>query len=779
MEREIAGYEILEVLGSSSISYTYKARANLVNNINNENKTVVIKVFRPHLSSFPQTSLETNRRSELISSTNHSGLVNVIAQGEENGRLWIVTEYCEHQTLEKILDSMNGLSQIITILKNMSDTISFFNNMGIYHTNITPSNVFVNTITSEVKISDLTISEALRNSTSNTYISINRPETPYMAPESLNNQPAGLSSNIYSIGVIAYRLITGVLPYRSLDRSVSYAQKTSSAPKGPSTLNKILPKEMDFIFNKILSPHPHMRYENLDTFISDLSRLSLINISAKMSTMKSNEESQSPIPGLENEITGEDTTVAGSGIRCRICGYENVPGTEWCMGCRSILKRVGAGEDEKVASSEERTLRKETRDRIRRTLLGGISICFLAFSVTQFLDITFPLPPPTSNISSISEPGEWAMIHRDYSGLHTIETENLSIAGNVKWAFETNEQIVSTPILKGDIVYVNAQDNRIVALNKDSGAIIWERPTEIPIDSSPAVTDNLVFIALRNNKVLALDRYNGDEKWQFAMPDNPDALPLTGSPLVKDGVLYIGSGDNKLYALDALTGELKWDYLTRDWLTNTPAISNNLLVISSMDGRVTIHDTNTGKRRFSFRGLGPHIMGSPNISGDSIYVTYRNGYVVSVNLHEEEVLFFSRYYRLRLQLWLWGMMDHPGLPKGVNWVRPMGGTISSTTSSDGQRVYVSTQEGLLHALNSETGKREWLYDVRPLRISPSTIVKDTLLLTDAKGKLHAVDRHNGEPLWQINVANNISSIPVVADGVLYLASKDGTLYAIE
>ena len=125
--------------------------------------------------------------------------------------------------------------------------------MGIYHTNITPSNVFVNTITSEVKISDLTISEALRNSTSNTYISINRPETPYMAPESLNNQPAGLSSNIYSIGVIAYRLITGVLPYRSLDRSVSYAQKTSSAPKGPSTLNKILPKEMDFIFNKILS----------------------------------------------------------------------------------------------------------------------------------------------------------------------------------------------------------------------------------------------------------------------------------------------------------------------------------------------------------------------------------------------------------------------------------------------------------------------------------------------------------------------------------------------
>ena len=774
MEREIAGYEILEVLGSNSISSTYKA-----NDIKNGNQVVVMKVFRPNLSSFPQINLEMNQRSELISSTSHPGLVNVITQGEENGRLWIVTEYCEYKTLETILDNTNSLSQIIAILKNLSDTIGFFNDMGIYHTNITPSNIFVNTITSAVKISDLAISEALRNSTDNTYIAINRPETPYIAPESLNNQSLGFSSNIYSIGVIAYRLITGVLPYKSLDHSVSYSQKTSSAPRGPSTLNRTLPKKIDFIFNKVLSPHPHMRYENIKSFITDLLDLSLINNSVNMSSMQNDDGKQIPIPGLENEISGEDTVEAATMIRCRICGHQNSPGTEWCMGCRSMLVRAGAGEDEEVASSQERTLRKETRDRIRRTLLGGISLCFLAFSITQFLDITFPLPPPTSNISSISEPGEWAMIHRDYSGLHTIETENLSITGNIKWAFKTAEQIVSTPVVKGDIVYVNSQDNRILALNKDSSSIIWERPTEIPVDSSPAVTDNLVFIALRNNKVIALDRYNGDEKWQFTMPDNPDALPLTGSPIVKDGVLYIGSGDNKLYALDALTGELKWDYLTRDWLTNTPAISNNLLVISSMDGRVTIHDTNTGKRRFSFRGLGPHIIGSPNISGDSIYVTYRNGYVISVNLQEEEVLFFSRYYRFRLQLWLWGMMDHPGLPKGVNWIRPMGGTISETTSSDGQRVYVSTQEGLLHALNSETGKREWLYDARPSKISSSTIVNDTLLLTDAKGKLHAVDKHNGEPLWQMEVADDISSIPVVADGVVYLASRDGTLYAIE
>ena len=771
LNQTIAEYKILEPLGSNSISSTYKAS-------DHNDKTVVIKVFRSNLSKYTETFLAIDQRIALLSNAKHPGLINVISTGMDNGRWWVVTEYCEYQTLEMLLKNPQNLNQITIILKNLVDTISYFNTMEIYHANITPSNIFVNIQTHEVKISNLFITQELRGLNNNTYKSTSRPETPYIAPESLNNGFAGLSANIYSIGIIAYRMISGVLPYTSLDHLASYTEKTSHAPKQLSKINKDLPKEVDFIFNKVLSPHINMRYKTINEFFYDFDSISFKTNYDKLRPMNENSPTQNTIPGLENELIA-DTTQARTNIRCRLCGCENSPQAEMCKDCRSILTRTGTTNNENIASSEERTLTKRKLDKIRRTLLGGISICFLTFSITQFLDITFPLPPATSNISSISESGEWAMIHGSHSGLSQVNGENLSITGNVKWAFKTGEKIVSTPVLKGDIVYVNTQNKGIVALNKDTGSIIWERPTEIPVDSSPTVTKDLIFVGLRNNRVIALDRYNGNEKWQFTMPDNPNALPLTGSPLVKDGVLYIGSGDNKLYALDASTGEKKWDYLTRHWITNTPAISDNLLVISSMDGRVTVHDTNTGKRRFSFRGLGPHIIGSPSISGESIYVTYRNGIVISVNLKEEEVLFFSRYYRLRLQLWLWGMMDHPGLPKGVNWVRPMGGTILSTAASDNEKVYISTNEGLLHALNGKTGEREWVYDVRPLQLSSPTIIENTILLTDASGTLHAVNKQNGEPLWNKQVSNNLSSIPVLADGVLYLASRDGTLYAIE
>ena len=407
--------------------------------------------------------------------------------------------------------------------------------------------------------------------------------------------------------------------------------------------------------------------------------------------------------------------------------------------------------------------------------MGAIFLCVFTFTTAQFLDVTLPLEKPSSNITSTSEPGEWTMVHRVFEGLSPIPSESASIKGDLKWTYKTNTQIVSTPAVKGDEVYLTTQDRRVIALDKNTGESIWEYTTAAPIDSSPAVADNMVFFGARSKRVIALNALTGELIWEFVTDGNP----TSGSPLVKDGVVYIGSGIGKLYALDALTGNLMWEYVTRDWVTNTPALTDNLLVLASMDGRVTIHDTNTGKRRFSFRGLGPLIFGSPTINSDSAYVTYRNGYVVSVNIHEEEVLFYSRYYRARLQLWLWGIWSHPGLPKGVNWIRPMGSTIHSTAAADNEKLYVPTESGLLHALNNQTGERVWIYDARPLQLSSPTIIENTVLITDDKGHLHSVNKETGEQQWRMKLAQNVTSTPVVADGVLYLASKDGNLYAFE
>ena len=324
------------------------------------------------------------------------------------------------------------------------------------------------------------------------------------------------------------------------------------------------------------------------------------------------------------------------------------------------------------------------------------------------------------------------MAYRTTEGPSPVPGESAAaIEGQVKWVFETDSPIESTPALKDGRLYVSTQDNRVVALNPTDGSIIWEHATVAPLDSSPAVAGGMVFLGLRNKRVLALDADTGAMLWEFVTEENP----TTGSPLVKDGVVYIGSSDGRIYALDALTGEERWSHETLDWIDNTPALSDDRLVVSSFDGRVTIYDTDTGKRRFSFRGFNRLVMASPVIMEDTAYVAYRNGLVTAVNLHEEDVLFYSRLYRLKLQLWLWGMIDHPGLPKGVDWVYRTGAVIENTPAVDASTIYVPVEGGRLIAIDRVEGTRVWIFDTDADKLSTPTLVEDTILLTDSKGVL--------------------------------------------
>ena len=465
----------------------------------------------------------------------------------------------------------------------------------------------------------------------------------------------------------------------------------------------------------------------------------------------------------------------GQPVICRVCGHSNLEGAVHCSGCWLRLDRVAAAPGEEVVSAEEREESKEKASKKRSFILRLVALAVSLILAVQFLNITFPLFTPSSTISSVSASGEWAMIYRNFEGPGPVPGESDDIAGRVKWTFETSEQIVSTPAVKGGRVYLTTQDNRVVALDAFTGTLIWEHATVAPVDSSPAVAGDLVFFGVRDRRVIALDADTGELRWEFVTENNP----TTGSPIVKDGVVYIGSGDGNIYALDALTGKKLWSHLSRDWITNTPALSDDLLVVSSFDGRVTVYDTDTGKMRFSFRGFNRLIMGSPVIVEDSIYVPYRDGLVTSVNLREKEVLFATRWYRFRLQLWLWDMAAHPGLPKGVNWVTLLGSTINKTSTADADKVYVPTEDGRLHAIDRFTGERLCIFDSETDNLSTPTLVENIVLVGDSKGKLRAVDKESGEEQWALQIAEGLTSTPVLAGGTLYLASKDGTLYAVE
>src|SRR5262249_16834478 len=142
----------------------------------------------------------------------------------------------------------------------------------------------------------------------------------------------------------------------------------------------------------------------------------------------------------------------------------------------------------------------------------------------------------------------------------------------VKWKFHTGAQILSSPTVSGDTVFIGSNDHFLHAVNLESGTEKWKFKTNGRVTSTPAVSNGLVFFLSYDSNFYALDTANGTLKWKFktegerrfiakhlhgiepATEPVPDPFDFyLSSPVVSGGLVFFGSGDTNVYALDAAT----------------------------------------------------------------------------------------------------------------------------------------------------------------------------------------------------------------------------------
>ena len=769
MQRTLSRYVLLEQVGSAGLATIYRAQEP------QQEREVALKVLRPYLCADSDLMERFSEEMERVSRLNHPNILPVYGAENEGGVYWVSMQYVSWPTLRQWIQQPIPVTQALMIFRQIAEAVEAAYSQGISHGDIKPGNIFLDPDTGRVVLSDFGTVILGEGASPGMRTALNTPLPTYSAPERGQGSPPNLRSDIYSLGVLLYDMLTGTAPFNALDRVSVQAKQAMSAPTPPSDVNPNVPSYLNAVILKALTPHPEGRYETPQEFVKALAEVTPAqDVPSAPFTVVASRDLQGSLPGIEPPPAALEEE--GPPIICTVCGQTNSAGREWCMDCWSVLGRVAAAPGQVVIPTEERQRRWRRNTRLIKAALGSVVAAVALFTAVQILDIRAPLATPASAMSSISGPGEWAMIHRTYGGPIPVPGERSDFSeGQVKWTFKASDAIVSTPAVKGGRVYVTTHDRRIVALDAATGDLIWEQIDIAPIDSSPAVTDDMLFYGSRGKRVIALDADTGEFRWEFVA----EANPTMGSAIVEDGVVYIGSGDENVYALDALTGEEIWRFATLDWITNTPALSDDKLVVSSMDGRVTIYDTDTGKRRFASRIINRSVVGSPIIVEDSIYVPYRDGRLISINLNETEFPLSAKWFTLKTQLYVWALMGHPGLPKGFNWSARLGGTILTTPAVDGDTLFVSTQEGRLMAVDRHTGDRLWVYKTDGKSLSTPTIVDDLILVGDRGGVLHAVDSSTGVERWTLPVAEHSLSTPVVAGGTLYLASKDGTLYAVE
>ena len=474
-------------------------------------------------------------------------------------------------------------------------------------------------------------------------------------------------------------------------------------------------------------------------------------------------------------VTQDQETREGNVIVCPFCAHTNDPRSERCGQCWSRLSSARVVTEQEGASIVDRVLSvRRWRKRFRYGIVAAVVIALVAWIVYLNVGTARFQGPASTNVSAASTPGDWPMFQRDHLHSGLVADDNATPVGNLKWRFDTDGPLFSSPAVVDGTLYLTTGDRRVVALEEASGDLIWERKTTGPVNSSPAVAGGIVYYGLRDGSFHALDRYSGEELWKY-QTDNY----IFSSPAIHNGVVYIGSGDSLLYAFDALTGDVRWTYDARAPILTPPAVNDEVVTLVSQSGTLHVVDTNTGNLRLDY-SLVSISNGSPAMLGHLVYAADEAGGIRAVDWRKRVVPFEKSARWIRTQLFIWGMVNSIPPQKGFVWAdRIRGGGFSSTPVVANGVLYIGSHGQELLALDAETGDPLWEYATEAPVLASASVAGDIVYVGDADGNLYAVDGETGKLAWRFKTGARIDAAPVIANGVLFLTSRDGTLYAIE
>jgi serine/threonine-protein kinase len=252
----VGKYQILSNLGSGGFGTVVLARDSWID------KKVAIKV--PHRQSGDFDDLLQEPR--LLAALDHPNIVGILTAEKVDGVFFIVMEYIKGESLEAVLDREKSLDipRALNYAVQVLRGVDHAHQAQILHRDLRPANVMISE-SGVVKVADFGTSRFLEKSHATTVIG----SPPYMAPEQFQGR-AVLASDIYSVGVILYQMLTGMLPYFSPNPAQIERLVASGRCTPPKLRNSQVPKEVSDIVMKALAPELLDRYQRAGELLDDL-----------------------------------------------------------------------------------------------------------------------------------------------------------------------------------------------------------------------------------------------------------------------------------------------------------------------------------------------------------------------------------------------------------------------------------------------------------------------------------------------------------------------------
>jgi len=257
-------YQIVKTIGEGGMANVYLAYDVILE------RNVAVKVLRGDLSTDEKFVRRFQREALSASSLSHPNIVEVYDVGEDNGLYYIVMEYIEGKHLKQLLKRRGSLTirEVIDIMLQITDGMAAAHDSYIIHRDIKPQNIMI-LENGLVKITDFGIAMAL-NGTQLTQTNSVMGSVHYLPPEQASGKGSTIQSDVYSIGILMYELLSGTLPYKG-DNAVEIALKHLKEPL-PSIRKELpdLPQAVENIIFKSVAKNPKNRYADAREMHEDL-----------------------------------------------------------------------------------------------------------------------------------------------------------------------------------------------------------------------------------------------------------------------------------------------------------------------------------------------------------------------------------------------------------------------------------------------------------------------------------------------------------------------------
>jgi tetratricopeptide (TPR) repeat protein/predicted Ser/Thr protein kinase len=256
-------YEVLQMLGEGGMGAVYKAKDRELDRL------VALKVIRPELAGHPSILQRFKQELILARKITHRNVIRIYDLGVAHGLRFITMEFIEGQDLSSVLEErMLTPNETVKILRQVCAALEAAHSEGVVHRDLKPQNIMIES-GGRVVVMDFGLARSME-ATGLTQAGVLMGTPAYMSPEQATGEPVDERSDVFSLGIIFYQLLTGVVPFRADSALASMLLRTQGPPTPPIEVSPDVPKPLSDMVLKSLATKLQDRYQSIALFGKDL-----------------------------------------------------------------------------------------------------------------------------------------------------------------------------------------------------------------------------------------------------------------------------------------------------------------------------------------------------------------------------------------------------------------------------------------------------------------------------------------------------------------------------